>query len=170
MPVYLFKTLAFISFVIFSSALLSQQDSYNVFQIGRWSLTDERYSDCWGYTDNKGREYALIGATHGTAIVNITDSTNIYPVSFISGPVSNWRDIKTWRNYAYVTTEGGDGIQIINLTLLPDSAILVATYRRSVDNAHNLFIDEHGFAYVCGATNRPSSSHGGLNILDLADP
>ena len=37
------------------------------------------------------------------------------------GLSSRWREVKTFQHYAYVTTEAGGGLQIINLQYLPDS-------------------------------------------------
>ncbi len=157
--------------VIGTSIVLAESNNLNVNLIGRWSTGGLGYNDVWGYTDSTGREYAIIGTNAGTGIVEITDSTDVHLVTFINGPSSGWRDIKTWQHYAYVTTEAsGGGIQIIDLSGLPDSATLVRTYNETVGDAHNLYIDEAGFAYICGATSSPSSSGGGLNILDLSDP
>ncbi|MFI5236939.1 MAG: hypothetical protein ACHQLA_03275, partial [Ignavibacteriales bacterium] len=44
--------------------LLSHIDDYNV------------YSNIWGYVDELGNEYALIGHNEGTSIINITDPVN----------------------------------------------------------------------------------------------
>lgn len=149
----------------------AQLDSFNMELIGRWSMSGLGYNDVWGYTDSTGREYAIIGTTEGTAIVEITDSTNVHLVSFIGGPQSVWRDIDSWDRYAYVTTEApGVGMQIIDLSGLPDSVKLVGTYNTTISNAHTLFIGTDGFAYICGAWRFPSTSGGGLNILNLSNP
>lgn len=127
------------------------------------------YADIWGYAAD-GREYALMGATGGTSIIDVTDPANPVEVDFISGPLAppyEWRDIKTHLNYAYVVTEGtgsGQGLQIIDLSNLPDSASLVNTVDTWFSRAHDIFID-NGFAYVIG-----TNGGGGMHILDLSDP
>jgi choice-of-anchor B domain-containing protein len=127
------------------------------------------YSDIWGYTAN-GREYALMGVTGGTSIIDITDPANPVEVDFISGPTAppyEWRDIKTHSSYAYVVTEGtgsGQGLQIIDLSNLPTSASVVNTVDTWFNRAHNIFID-NGYAYVIG-----TGGGGGMHILDLSDP
>ncbi len=72
------------------------------------------YNDIWGYTAPDGREYAIVGTTTGTAFYNCTDPSNPYEVAFIAGPGSIWRDMKTYDHYAYIVTEGGGGVQIVD--------------------------------------------------------
>lgn len=125
-----------------------------------------RASNVWGFTDSLGKEYALVGLQTGTSIVDITtDSTHPTEVLFVPGPSSIWREIKTWNHHAYITNETGNGVQIIDLSNLPNS---VDTSWYSIDainddtlrTAHTLFIDENGFAYIFG-------SNLGAYILDL---
>ncbi len=128
-----------------------------------------KYSDIWGYTDTNGREYAIMGVTGGTSIIDVTDPANPVQVTMIPGPNSfyEWRDIKIHSHYAYVVTEGtgsGSGMQIIDLANLPNSATLVNTYTTTFVTAHDIYID-NGYAYVVGASNGS-----GVHILDLSDP
>src|SRR5262245_34798514 len=77
------------------------------------------YSACWSYIHHDGREYAVIGTTGGTAIYNVTDPANAYRVGFIPGPNSMWREMKSYRNWIYVVSEGGgtgQGLQIIRMS------------------------------------------------------
>ncbi len=127
------------------------------------------YADIWGYAAN-GREYALMGVTGGTSIIDVTDPAIPVEVDFIPGPTAppyEWRDIKTHLNYAYVVTEGtgsGQGLQIIDLSNLPTSASLVNTVDTWFSHAHDIFID-NGYAYVVG-----TNGGGGMHILDLSNP
>jgi len=124
------------------------------------------YNDIWGYVDGSGNEYALLGVQNGTSIVNVTDPTNPVQVVFIPGGSSSaWRDIKTWGNYAYVVSDfTNDGLQIIDLSLLPVTATLANQITTWFSRAHNIFID-NGYAYVIG-----TGGGGGMHILDLSDP
>jgi len=161
--IYIFITICLISINHLSAQnnvdLLGQLDPY----------PNLIYSDIWGYAAD-GREYALMGVTAGTTIIDITDPANPVEVDFIAGPPAppyEWRDIKTHLNYAYVITEGtgsGQGLQIIDLSNLPTSATLVNTVNTWFNRAHNIFID-NGFAYVIG-----TGAGGGMHILDLSDP
>jgi choice-of-anchor B domain-containing protein len=154
-------------FMLFTSVEWCQQSSNVTLLSSLNPYPDSRYNDCWGYTDTAGREYALLGWEHGTSIIEISDPTQPIERAFIPGPDSRWRDIKTHSNYAYVVTEGtgpGEGLQIIDLSYLPDSAVLVNTVSDWFTSAHNLYID-NGFAYVVG-----THGGGGMHILDLSDP
>lgn len=127
----------------------------------------QEYNDIWGYVDGKGIEYALLGCGHGTSIVRIDNPVIPQEVAFIPGPSSSWRDIKTHGMYAYIVTEGtgtGRGLQIVDLSQLPDTATLVNTLETWFTRAHNIYID-NGFAYVIGTNNG-----GGMHILDLSNP
>ncbi|MCH7498171.1 MAG: choice-of-anchor B family protein, partial [Candidatus Marinimicrobia bacterium] len=123
-------------------------------------------SDVWGYSAPDGTELAIIGLSTGVSFVEVsTDPAQLTEVAFIEGPSSIWRDIKTYSHYAYIVTEGGGGLQIVDLAD-PQHPILAATYVASFYHAHNLFIDEAGFAYIVGS----DAANGGLHILDLTDP
>ncbi len=135
-------------------------------------------SAIWGYTAPDGREYALVGITGsgsgntsgGTSIVDITDDNNPRVVTHIVGPNSTWREMKTYKHYAYVVTEasGGTGVQIIDLSQLPDTARLVRTFNytsgtKNINNSHTITIAD-GYMYLNGCANW---SPGGILIFDL---
>ena len=87
-------------------------------------------------------------------IYNCVDPQNPYQTASIPGPPSLWRDVKAWGNYVYVVTEGGGGMQIIDMND-PENPFLVKTWKQNdFTNAHNIAIDEGtGMIYICG-TNR----------------
>jgi len=125
-------------------------------------------NDVWGYVDELGNEYALVGTSKGTSIVDVTDPTNPVEVFWLPGSESIWRDPSSHGDYAYVTTEAQDGILIIDLGPLPQSTNLTTTFYTGPTNnpwqsAHTCFVDEVGYAYVFGA-NR---GNGGVIILDV---
>ena len=127
------------------------------------------YSSCWGYTDLNGREYAMIGFYGGTAFYDITDAPTITNVGMIPGPGSfyNYRNIKTYSHYAYMVSEGGDGLQIVDLQYLPDSVHFVKSYYYTgFTKAHTLSQNGH-YLYLNGGNNNPA---GGVTILDITDP
>ena len=137
--------------------------------------------DIWGYVDSSDNEYAIVGLRDGVSFVDVTDPTNPDEKFFISDIYSVWRDIKTWNNYAYVTTESDTGLLIIDLNDLSGSTYWhVKDFISDNSNdtihfeaAHNLFIDENGIAYIFGASNPPGQSipPNGAIILDLnSDP
>lgn len=158
-------TTFFVFFVIYTGTSLAQ----NVELLGSLNPhPNNPYANIWGYSAN-GREYALLGATGGTSIIDVTDPSNPVEVEFIPGPLAppyEWREIKTHLNYAYVVSEGsgsGTGLQIIDLSNLPNSASLASTYTTTFTTAHEIYIAD-GYAYVVG------TSQGGMHILDLSNP
>lgn len=126
-------------------------------------------SDIWGYVDQMGNEYAIVGNETGTSIVDISTPSNPVEVFFSQGTTSIWRDIKVWGTTAYITNEGGGGMKIIDLSNLPGAITAGDVYQYTGSSypfttAHNLFIDELGRAFIVGANN----GEGGAIILDVA--
>jgi choice-of-anchor B domain-containing protein len=140
----------------------------NIVQVGQLTY-ESKLSDVWGYEDTTGVEYALVGVNSGgTSVVSLANPAEPEEVYFAPGPNTIWRDIKTWNKHSYtVNDRGGEGLQILDLSSLPDtSGITVHQYLSNWTFAHNIYIDENGFAYIFGA-NR---GKGGVIILDLSDP
>ncbi len=137
------------------------QASLNMVQVGNLSYNQD-LNDIWGYVDHDGNEHALVGCANGFSYVDISNPSEPQEVFFISGSNSIWRDLKTWNNYAYVTTEAADGLLIVDLDDLSGQ-----TYTYWTDQfmrAHNIYIDENGFAYIFGSQDGPTN---GAIILDL---
>lgn len=164
----------FLILPVFFISLLSFAQGVNMNSLGHvdyQQLHNSNLNDIWGYTDELGNEYALVGAAKGVSIVDVTNPSNPQEVYWHPGGESIWRDLKTFGDYAYITTESSDGLLIIDLTPLPGGSITQTTQYTGGGNpwqsAHNLYIDELGFCYIFGA-NRGS---GGVIILDLnSDP
>ena len=108
-----------------------------------------------------GHEYALVGWEQGLSIVDVTNPDSIYERYNVPGPTSIWREVKTFGNYVYVTTEGSggqfEGLTIVNLGDLP--ATINSTYHHTykgdgaianqIVTIHALHIDE-GYVYLYG--------------------
>lgn len=127
-------------------------------------------NDCWGYTSPSGREYALVGLSDGTAVVEVTDPGAPVVVAVLPGPQSLWRDIKTYQDHAYAVSEGGGGIQVFDLSQV-DQGIVVdkgSVTTGGDTSTHNVAIDEDsGFLYRVGGGSNPIY---GLRIYSLAQP
>ena len=124
-------------------------------------------SDCWGYVSPSGREYALVTVYDGMFVYEITDPGSPDEIGFISGPNSDWHDVKVYQDYCYVVSEGGQGIQVVSLANVDSGSVsLVNTVTTGGTTAsHNVAIDEaSGFLYRCGGGNN------GLRIYDLSNP
>ncbi|MFK5855937.1 MAG: choice-of-anchor B family protein [Bacteroidota bacterium] len=129
---------------------------------------NQSLSDIWGYVDTDGNEYALVGVQNGFSVVDVTTPSEPVEVFFGPGVNSIWRDIKTWGNHAYVSTEGGDGIYIVDLSPLPGTITNFTSFTGSdypFTTVHNLYIDETGKLYIFGA----DSGEGGAIICDLTN-
>lgn len=124
-------------------------------------------NDIWGYVSPSGREYALVGVRSATVVVEVTNPDVPVIVGSISGPSSVWRDIRSYQDRAYTVSEGGNGIQVIDLSNVDSGTV---TLEREVttggsSSTHNVVVDtESGFLYRCGG------SGGGLRIYDLTNP
>ncbi len=123
-------------------------------------------NDCWGYTSPSGREYAIIGTSAGTAVVEVTLPTDPILVGHITGPTSLWRDVKVYGTFAYAVSEGGGGIQVSDLSDVDNGNVtLVNTISAGgTTDTHNVAINESsGYLYRVGG----GSSVIGLRIYDL---
>ena len=56
---------------------------------------------------------AILGTSQGTAFVEVTDPGAARIVAVIPGPVSLWRDIRTYQHWAYAVSEAGGGVSAV---------------------------------------------------------
>jgi choice-of-anchor B domain-containing protein len=155
-------------FFCLPNQIFAQLNVDSLSHINYQQLHDANLNDVWGYVDEFGNEYALVGTSKGTSIVDVTVPANPVEVFWLPGSTSIWRDPSSHGDYAYVTTEAEDGLLIIDLSPLPQATNLTTTlYTGPANNpwqsAHTCFVDENGYAYVFGA-NR---GNGGVIILDV---
>ena len=162
--------------------------------LAEFSSAPQAANDIWGFVDLRDEnEYAIIGLLNGTAVVNVTDPENPMEVGTIAGRSAQWRDIKVyqnknddgnWQAYAYVTADnpqgGRQGLQIIDLTGLPDSVSLAASWD-NIGRAHNVYISNvdystgvplsgmQAFVYIAGA-DRNSGAALGLEVSNPTAP
>ena len=133
-------------------------------------------NDIWGWADpDTGREYALMGMTNGAGFVDVTNPQG--PVYLGRLPTetreSVWRDIKVYRDHAYIVADGAGahGMQVFDLKRLRNAS---GTQEFSEDalydgfeNSHNLAVNEAtGFVYAV-ATN---TCGGGLHMINIKTP
>lgn len=125
------------------------------------------YASCWGYVAG-GREYAIIGHYAGTTVYDVTNPSNILNKGTIPGPGStyNYREFKTYSHYIYIVSEGGQGVQIVDLQYLPDSLHFVKSYTfPGYTRSHSISQDGR-YLY----SNGGNYNNGGVFIIDLLDP
>jgi choice-of-anchor B domain-containing protein len=121
-------------------------------------------NSCFGYVSPSGREYAIIGLSTGTAFVEITNPANPVIVAQIAGPQSLWRDMKVFQNYCYAISEGGSGIQVMNMANIDNGVVtLVNTINDDATSAtHTLALNpQTGYLYRSGGGSN------GLRIYNL---
>lgn len=126
--------------------------SYNTSLYGQWSDEslpinglDGSYSEVYGF-EKEGREYAIIGSTNGTHIIDINEAGNINEIDFIQGAWSGagvtHRDYHIFENLLYAVCDQGEStLQIIDLSNLPESLDLVYDSDELFSRSHNIFID-----------------------------
>jgi choice-of-anchor B domain-containing protein len=159
----LFTLLFFTSISAFSQLNMSFYSNYKF-------ANGVGLANLWGYTDADGREYALVGTTNGMHIIEVTDPSNPVFIDSVPGPASIWREVRTWQHYAYVTTEGGGGLVIVDLSTLPNPVTFKAWKGNNaidgiLNTIHALHIDE-GYIYLYGS----NLFSGAAIIADLNDP
>ncbi|WP_034276470.1 choice-of-anchor B family protein [Haloechinothrix halophila] len=134
-------------------------------------------SDIWGWTDaSTGKEYALMTRSNGTAFVDVTTPTSpVYLGNLPShgGESSSWRDVKVYKNHAFVVADAisGHGMQVFDLTRLrnvtsPQTFTEDAHYN-DFGPAHNIVINtDSGYAYAVGS----DTCNAGPHIVDISTP
>ncbi|MFT4938562.1 MAG: choice-of-anchor B domain-containing protein [Paraglaciecola sp.] len=145
-------------------------------------------NDIWGHYDlNTNKEYAIVGQRNGISVVDVSAPEEPLIVGNISGISSTWRDIKVyqffdppsnrWRAYAYATTEGNEGLTIIDLSNLPNDIALV-TRQLTDRTAHNIYISNVDYGLNIALPDTTPLLHiagsgnfgGALRSYSLADP
>jgi choice-of-anchor B domain-containing protein len=154
-----------------------------------FSTAPASMANVWGFVDlNDSREYAVVGLRNGTAIVDVTNPASPREVVTVAGSPSAWREVKIYqyrdtvanryRAYAYVSTEAaGAGLQVLDLSGLPNSASLITTLT-DTGSQHTLYVSNidygtnvvrpgaQAFLYVAGA----NVGGGAWRVYSLANP
>jgi choice-of-anchor B domain-containing protein len=171
-----FRTLVSASILFLFAISLQAQGRLNIDSISNFKFQNAVYpntNEVWGHVDSNGTEYALVGRGDGFSVISLADPANPQLVYSDISIRSLWRDIKTWKGYAYVVNESGGGLEIFDLNTLPDSVRKVASYRGDsmpLSRAHNLYIDSNGVAYLYGTNNNAPSSPGTIFLDVDTDP
>lgn len=154
-----------VCFLILFSYLFENAFAQNIDLVGHLKYNEE-LSSIWGYTSQKGKEYALVGTVNGTSIVDISQPDSPKEIHYINGPSGFWREIKTWKNFAYIVHDNSSSEIALTIVDLSDIDQSIKTYNfKGPDNnifrAHTLFINEKGYLFLFGG------SKSGAVIFDL---
>lgn len=139
------------------------------------SAFNNTYNEIWGMAVN-GSEYAIIGSTAGTHILNIDDPTNPDEKFFIpgadNGPVIIHRDYHDNQGFLYaVADEGQSTMQIIDMRSLPDTVTVVYDSKEFIRRSHNIFIDSSSHVlYSCISGGDDVGSFVPLRLFDVSRP
>jgi choice-of-anchor B domain-containing protein len=166
------NTIALLLTLLSAPAVFSQNGLHllKTFDHKHGTTSGVSYSGSWGYVGPDGREYAILGTATGTAIIEITDTANIHEIAHVAGPTSIWREMRTYKDHLYIVSEGGLGVQIVDLSLLPNSIDLVRNFvytsgTKNTAKSHTIEIFD-GYMYLNGCANWYP---GGVLIFSLAD-
>ena len=126
-------------------------------------------NDIWGFVDQEGIEYAIVGTRDNTLVFSLETPSAPELLLTLQGTNTTWRDMKSYGNFVYTVTDNtDDGLQILDMTSPRDSIPVTTVFPEfSIDtldfrivHAHNLFVDENGILCMTG-----SNELGGAPIL-----
>ncbi len=137
----------------------------------------------WGWTDSATqREFVLAVQSNGTSFVEITEPLHPRYLGQLPKPQgtipSRTRDVKVYRHYAYIVSDGAGphGLQIFDLTQLRAVTAAPAVFQETahydrVANVHTIALDTaSGFAFLAGSNGGGETCGGGLHMVDLRMP
>ncbi len=174
------KRIVLLLTICFFYSNFNTAQNYNLTLKSTVNWSGKYVANIWGFAKN-GKEYALVGVSNGMVVVDVTDANAPVIVKQLTDTITSlWREIKTYGNYAFVTSEGSSptghgGVGIANLTNLPDTAIPFKKYHgdagilNKLKQSHALHVDTtKGYCYIYGATGL---ANGGAIALNLnVDP
>ena len=149
-------------------------ESRNVTLLAWLSLADfpgghTEGNDCWGFVSPSGREYAIMGLQKGFGFVEVTDPSNPVIVGSVTGPSSSWHDVKVIGQYAYGVSEGGSGIQVMDLSDIDNGTVTLVRNmtQQGHSSTHNIAANpDSGYLYLVGG----NIQNGGLVAVSTTDP
>jgi choice-of-anchor B domain-containing protein len=165
------KQLYLLLFMAFCSALNAQ--NYNIQYISEMSFPGQTIAGVYGFT-KQGHEYALVGGSTATFIVEVTDPAHPVLLKTIPYGSMQWKEIRVYKEIAYASSEGlNQGLQVIDLSPLPGSTDLPnyvyfgdGAIAGQLSRAHALEVDTtKGFLYLYGGNIAQ-----GAAVFSLADP
>lgn len=157
--------------LVFCIQLNAQQQAYRIRKLANYNnpnlpkvdITDI-WNDCTGYFDPiKNREYAIAGGTDSIYFFDITNPSEMKLVDVRYGKsfYARNRDYECYKHYVYCVSDqsqGIGGLQIFDLSYLPDSVHKVFEGGSFPTSSHTIFIDSISKRmYLSGNTNPASA-------------
>jgi choice-of-anchor B domain-containing protein len=159
----------------------AQYQHENISLLGHWFNPNQvsepnlgiKYNGCWGWVDTAdNKEYAIIGSSSGTNIVDVSNPTNPVLVDYVAGKRDEciWREYKTFGNYLYAISddEGPNSFQIIDLSYLPDSVHVIHDTTSIFERAHTLYVD--GNRLYCASVKAGDFEFYSMAVYSLDNP
>ncbi|POR35888.1 Uncharacterized protein TPAR_03922 [Tolypocladium paradoxum] len=147
--------------------------------------TTREGNDIWGWTSEKGREFAIVGQTDGTSFVEISKNGSLTFIGRLPTQTTSeiWRDMKVIGHHVYIVSEAdGHGLQIFDLNKLPrihkkprifDPKKDLTAWYSGIGSSHNVIANpESNRIVIVGAEPDAAckGSNGGPIILDVTKP
>lgn len=165
---------------LLTMGVYAQFSSQNITMLSNWDDTTVpaegfygiRYNGIWGYAAN-GNEYAIIGATTGTYIINVTNPAAPVVADFVPGCRVDciWRELKTYQNYLFMVSDDSppNCLQVADLSYLPDSVHIVHQDDAIIETVHTIFIQGN---YLYGASPRGGAVgvSASMAVYDITNP
>ncbi len=131
-----------------------------------------RYQSCWGWVNPVDqKEYAIIGSTAGTYIIDVSIPTSPTQINYIPHRQSDciWHEYKTFGNYLYIISDdaGNNSLQIVDMSTLPTTATVIYDSNSIFTHAHALYVD--GNKLYISSVNA-SGNYSSMNVYSLNDP
>lgn len=140
-------------------------------KIGHLPYVPLTLAGCWHHVDQNGGEWALVGTSAGMSIVDVSNPAQPVERFTVPGLTNNWRELRTWKGYAYVVSEATpSGVTIVNLNLLPDTITWKVwrgsgNFQDSIVSNHAVQVSD-GYLYLFGGDVVAK----GAVIVSLDDP
>ncbi len=136
---------------------------------------DNIYNEVWGLAVND-HEFAVIGTTLGTHIIDVTDPNNPIELFVVEGGTTGGaiihRDFHDHKGYLYSIADEGSNtaLQIIDITQLPDAIEVVYDDSEFFTRSHNIFIDASKDRLYSLISNGDAFGYSPMRIFDISDP
>ena len=151
--------------------------------LGTWSnpdlpasnAHDNTYNEVWGLVVND-HEFAVVGTTLGTHIIDVTDPSNPTELFVVEGGTTGGsiihRDFHDHKGYLYSIADEGSNtaLQIIDITQLPDAIEVVYDDSEFFTRSHNIFIDAAKDRLYSLISNGTAFGFSPMRIFDISDP
>jgi choice-of-anchor B domain-containing protein len=150
----------FLLLVAFVATITSAQQNHHLSLLGQLQYPDNT-SSLWGYEAPDGTPYAIVGTESKVSIVSLINPAAPVEVASVPGTNTQWREMKVWDHYAYVSLDNSyTGMQIIDLQYLPDSIKYINWTAAGIENTHTVSMDENGIMIANG-----TNLHNGASLL-----